>query len=68
MSCSLKTFRCTGIWAGGRLSDLEGAQINYAAPELRVSGGVLASNGVLHPGVLSAVTWARRQVARLSSA
>jgi 3'(2'), 5'-bisphosphate nucleotidase len=51
--------------AGGRMSDLEGAPIEYGAHDLRVRRGVVATNGVLHAGVLSAVGWAEREVQRL---
>jgi len=46
--------------AGGRVSDLDGAPINYAATELLLPRGLVASNEVLHPGTLSAVPWAER--------
>lgn len=51
--------------AGGRMSDLDGAAIDYASRELRLRRGLVATNGVLHPGVLSAVGWAEREVARV---
>ena len=51
--------------AGGRLTDLEGSRIDYAERDLSLSNGLVASNGVLHPGALSAVTWAQRQAARV---
>ena len=50
--------------AGGRFSDLDGNAIDYAGGEL--PPGILATNGLLHAGVLSAVEWARREVRRLS--
>lgn len=46
--------------AGGRLSDLDGVAFDYRRRALGLDG-LLASNGVLHPGVLSAVGWARRR-------
>jgi 3'(2'), 5'-bisphosphate nucleotidase len=49
------------VAAGGRLSDLDGGRVDYRSEELDLRRGLLASNGVLHPGVLSAVGWARRQ-------
>ena len=49
--------------AGGRLSDLDGNIIDYASNE--PVRGLVATNGVLHAGVLSAVEWARREVRRL---
>ena len=53
------------VAAGGRLSDLEGSSIDYAESELKLRKGLVASNGVLHPGVLSAVDWARAEVSRV---
>ncbi len=50
---------------GGRLSDLEGRPIGYAAGGLHLSGGLVATNGSLHPGLLSAVGWAQREADRL---
>jgi len=52
--------------AGGRLSDLDGAPIDYRSRELALGRGLVASNGLLHPGILSAVGWAEREVARLT--
>jgi 3'(2'), 5'-bisphosphate nucleotidase len=49
--------------AGGRVSDLTGAPLEYATRELGLAGGLAASNGVLHAGLLSAVEWARRHAA-----
>jgi 3'(2'), 5'-bisphosphate nucleotidase len=54
--------------AGGRLSDLDGAPIDYRDHDLGLKRGLLASNGVLHPGILSAVAWAEREVERVGSA
>jgi 3'(2'), 5'-bisphosphate nucleotidase len=48
--------------AGGRLSDLDGHPIDYCDEHLALERGLCASNGVLHPGVLSAVSWAERHV------
>jgi 3'(2'), 5'-bisphosphate nucleotidase len=48
--------------AGGRLSDLSGHAIDYGGEGLALDRGVVASNARLHPGVLSAVTYARRMV------
>jgi 3'(2'), 5'-bisphosphate nucleotidase len=50
--------------AGGRLSDLDGAPIDYTDKDLRLKRGLVASNTVLHPGVLSAVTYAERAAAK----
>lgn len=52
--------------AGGRLSDLDGASMSYATSELGLPRGLVASNGTLHPGALSAVPWAERQLAKRS--
>ncbi len=52
--------------AGGRMSDLDGQRIDYANPRLRLERGLVASNGVLHPGLMSAVTWAEREARRVS--
>lgn len=46
--------------AGGRMSDLDGAPVNYATTDLLLPRGLVASNGVLHPGTLSAIPWAER--------
>jgi 3'(2'), 5'-bisphosphate nucleotidase len=51
--------------AGGRLSDLEGTPIDYAEGQLELRRGLLASNSVLHAGVLSAVDWARAELLRV---
>ncbi|MBM4375251.1 MAG: 3'(2'),5'-bisphosphate nucleotidase CysQ [Deltaproteobacteria bacterium] len=51
--------------AGGRMTDLDGLPIDYRGPT-GLSRGLVASNGALHPGVMSAVAWAEREVARTS--
>lgn len=51
--------------AAGRMTDLDGAQIDYASRDLHLRRGLVSTNGVLHPGVLSAVGWAEREVKRL---
>ncbi|MBW2455385.1 MAG: 3'(2'),5'-bisphosphate nucleotidase CysQ [Deltaproteobacteria bacterium] len=51
--------------AGGRLSDFDGQPIRYVAGNLHLTGGLAATNGHLHPGVLSAVGWAQREADRL---
>lgn len=51
--------------AGGRLTDLDGSDIDYATVELALRRGLVASNGALHAGVLSAVLWAEREALRL---
>ncbi len=53
------------VAAGGRMSDLDGAPIDYGSRDLHLRRGLVATNGVLHPGVLSAVGWAEREAARL---
>ncbi len=50
---------------GGRLSDLDGCPIDYASRDLHLPRGLVATNGFLHPGVLSAVGWAEREARRL---
>jgi 3'(2'), 5'-bisphosphate nucleotidase len=50
--------------AGGRFTDLLGEPFDYAAGALQVTGGLVASNAVLHPGVLSAVHWAQQEAER----
>jgi 3'(2'), 5'-bisphosphate nucleotidase len=47
--------------AGGRLTDLDGLAIDYASSDLPLRRGLVATNGILHPGVLSAVVWAERE-------
>ena len=49
--------------AGGRMSYLDGRPIDYAAADLHLRRGLVASNGTLHPGILSAVGWAERAAA-----
>jgi 3'(2'), 5'-bisphosphate nucleotidase len=51
--------------AGGRMSTLEGAPLRYRPQQVKLTGGVVASNGVLHAGALSAVPWAVREEKRL---
>jgi 3'(2'), 5'-bisphosphate nucleotidase len=51
--------------AGGRMSDLRGQVIDYASSEIRLQRGLVATNGTLHPGVLSAVDWAQREAERV---
>lgn len=41
------------VEAGGRLSDLFGAPIDYRSPSLRHRRGLVASNGRLHPRVIA---------------
>jgi len=53
--------------AGGRLSDLQGRAIDYRAAPASLADGVVASNGPLHAGTLSAVGWARREAERLGA-
>lgn len=50
---------------GGRLSDLDGRAIDYASRDLHLPRGLVATNGRLHPGVLSAVGWAEREALRV---
>lgn len=45
--------------AGGTFSDLDGAPIDYASPDLMVRNGILASNGALHDEVRRALTGQR---------
>lgn len=40
--------------AGGRFTDLTGAPIDFAAPELELSKGIAATNGRLHDAVIEA--------------
>jgi 3'(2'), 5'-bisphosphate nucleotidase len=40
--------------AGGRFTDLSGAPIDYARPELQLRDGLIASNGALHDAVVAA--------------
>jgi 3'(2'), 5'-bisphosphate nucleotidase len=40
--------------AGGRFTDLRGRDVDYAGGELRLRGGILASNGALHRAVIAA--------------
>jgi 3'(2'), 5'-bisphosphate nucleotidase len=51
--------------AGGRMTDLQGHTLRYLPNRPKMPGGVIASNGVLHPGALSAVPWAIREERRL---
>lgn len=41
--------------AGGRFTDLDGNPVDYAASELGLPRGIVATNGALHPAVLRAV-------------
>lgn len=50
--------------AGGRLSDLDGRPIDYRGGTA-LARGLVATNGLLHPGVSSAVAWAEREAARI---
>jgi 3'(2'), 5'-bisphosphate nucleotidase len=43
------------VAAGGRFTDLRGAPIDYARPDLVLREGLVATNGALHPTVLAAV-------------
>jgi 3'(2'), 5'-bisphosphate nucleotidase len=40
--------------AGGRFTDLSGAPIDYASPDLALRNGLIASNGALHEAVVEA--------------
>lgn len=40
--------------AGGRFTDLTGARIDFAEPELELSRGIAATNGALHDAVIAA--------------
>ncbi len=51
--------------AGGRMTTLDGAPLRYSPGVDKLAGGLLASNGVLHIGALSAVPWALREEKRL---
>ena len=53
--------------AGGRLSDLDGRPIDYRAADLALRRGLVATNGLLHPGVLSACPWAEGEADRLAA-
>ena len=50
--------------AGGRFSDLDGRALDYRGPT-GLTRGLVASNGALHPGVMSALAWAEREVRRV---
>ena len=54
--------------AGGRMTDLRGQPMDYGSSEIRLQRGLVATNGHLHPGVLSAVDWAEREAARVARA
>jgi 3'(2'), 5'-bisphosphate nucleotidase len=41
------------VAAGGRFTDLDGLPIDYASPDLRLTNGMIASNGALHEIVLA---------------
>ena len=45
--------------AGGRFTDLAGAPIDYASPDLALRNGLVASNGPLHEAVVEAVAAVR---------
>lgn len=47
------------VAAGGAFTDVQGASTDYASPDLIVRGGIVASNGVLHPALLSAIARVR---------
>ena len=47
------------------LTDLDGQALAYGAPKLMLARGLVASNGVLHPGLMSAVNWAEREARRI---
>jgi 3'(2'), 5'-bisphosphate nucleotidase len=51
--------------AGGRVTNLDGARLDYGQASLQVGRGFCATNGALHAGVLSAVGWAEREAERL---
>jgi 3'(2'), 5'-bisphosphate nucleotidase len=46
------------VAAGGRFSDLAGAPIDYASPDLMLRTGIVATNGALHGAVLAALAQA----------
>ncbi len=50
--------------AGGRLTNLQGGAIDYRG-SLQLREGLAASNGLLHPGLLSACGWAQREARRI---
>jgi 3'(2'), 5'-bisphosphate nucleotidase len=43
------------VAAGGRFSDLDGAPIDYASPDLVLRHGICATNGALHDAALGAM-------------
>lgn len=51
---------------GGRMSDLDGAPLDYRGP-MALQRGIVATNGLLHAGVMSAISWAEREARRLVS-
>jgi 3'(2'), 5'-bisphosphate nucleotidase len=44
------------VAAGGRFSDLSGAPMDYASPNLALPNGLVATNGALHAAVLAALS------------
>jgi 3'(2'), 5'-bisphosphate nucleotidase len=46
--------------AGGRFTDLDGAPIDYASPELALANGLIASNGPLHDRAITVIAEHRR--------
>ncbi|KYF77324.1 3'(2'),5'-bisphosphate nucleotidase CysQ [Sorangium cellulosum] len=53
--------------AGGRMSDLDGASIDYRSDDLVLRSGIVATNGALHEAVLSAVAASRERAAAARS-
>ena len=43
---------CTLLEAGGKLTDLAGKPLDYRAEDPQVNAGIIASNGVVHAGIL----------------
>lgn len=41
--------------AGGKLTDLFGQPLRYNSPEVQNRNGIVASNGVAHPGIIAAL-------------
>lgn len=52
------------VAAGGRMTDLDGQAVDYAA-QGGLGRGIVATNGLLHAGVMSAVSWAEREARRI---
>jgi 3'(2'), 5'-bisphosphate nucleotidase len=42
--------------AGGRLTDLFGQQLRYNSPEVQNRDGIVASNGIAHDAIITALT------------